>query len=111
MDAVEFVKNRQRMCSYYGDGCIGCPMEGDGCWGLDAECLVGAVEAWSAEHPRKTRQSEFLKMYPNAFMDRGVLSICPMSVDNSFGNTSNFCKHDVLACPTCRREFWLKEIE
>lgn len=59
MDAVKFIEERQRMCKSYGEGCLGCPMDGGPCGGyrgVDAERLVGAVEAWSATHPRKTRQ-------------------------------------------------------
>lgn len=103
MNAVEFIKVRRRM---YEKHCITKDLITD-----KPEDVVFEVEKWAKENPAKTRQSEFLKICPNAFMDRGVLSICPMSVDNSFGNTSNFCKHDLLTCPTCRRGFWLQEIE
>lgn len=29
MDAIEFIRERQRMCNAYKGACIGCPMEGE----------------------------------------------------------------------------------
>ncbi len=62
MDAVEYVKQRERMCDYYID-CDDCPAGYyEGCSSLDRISeLVPIVEQWSKEHPVKTRQSEFLK--------------------------------------------------
>ncbi len=42
---------------------------------------VKYVEQWAAEHPIKTRQSEFLKHYPDARILFGYLNICPLSRD------------------------------
>lgn len=115
MDALEFVKERQRMYKSYGEGCLGCPMDGGPCGGyrgVDAERLVGAVEKWSAEHPHKTRQSEFLKQFPNVTLDgNGIINISPCRVDPKQYpfNGKGCCKF--WACINCRREFWLEEIE
>lgn len=113
MDAVEFIKERQRMCKSYGEGCLDCPMDGRPCGGyrdVDAERLVRAVEAWSATHPRKTRQSEFLKMFPNPALDSdGVIAIQPCEVIVDACKDSNGNKR--TNCWTCRREFWMQEIE
>lgn len=87
MDAVEFVKERNRMCSTYTPKrCEGCPADNYGKEGtacimvdkIDAERLVPIVEKWSAAHPRKTRQSVFLEQYPNARIDsQAVIYVCP----------------------------------
>lgn len=38
---------------------------------------------WCEEHPIKTRQSEFLKMFPNAMKDGDVINIDPCVVDET----------------------------
>lgn len=113
MDAVKFIEERQRMCNSYKEEYTGCPMDGEPCGGyrgVDAERLVGAVEAWYAAHPRKTRQSEFLKMFPHSALDSdGVIAIQPCEVivdackDSSGNKRTN--------CWACRREFWMQEVE
>lgn len=74
MDAVKFLEERARMC---GHGCKNCPAYGDDCNidspGCDYESLVKAVEAWAAEHPRKTRQSEFFEAVAECTPRRGRL--------------------------------------
>lgn len=75
MDALEFIRERNRMCKSFGDGCMSCPFykEGDNCMAiLWEEEMVPIVEKWSEEHPRKTRQSKFLEQYPNAKVDGGI---------------------------------------
>lgn len=67
---------------------------------------VKFVERWDAEHPVKTRQSEFLKLFPNAQTDSGCLNACPMDV---FGNTGIDCNK--RTCFECKKEFWLQEVE
>lgn len=108
MDAVKFLEERARMC---GHGCKNCPTSDDKCDiytpDCDYESLVKAVEAWAAEHPRKTRQSEFLKQWPNAAISEdGLLEICPNDVDTSYDVQTCARK-----CEDCRREFWMQEVE
>ena len=70
---------------------------------------VGAVkfvEHWCTEHPAKTRQSEFLKHYPNAKNILGCLDACPMDV---FGDTEANCNRQ--PCYECKKAFWLAEVE
>lgn len=70
MDALEFLKERRRLCSCYEE-CISCPLKGVKCninnFVTDEHYskIIATVEKWSKEHPIKTRQSEFLKHYPN----------------------------------------------
>lgn len=120
MDAVNFIKERNRMCTMYTPKrCEGCPANNYGGDGvacimankIDAKRLVPIVEKWSAEHPQKTRQDVFLEQYPEARLDgRSVLYAFPANV---YGN--NVCpkKKDAapIICCDCRREFWGQEAE
>lgn len=115
MDALEFLRERKRMCNLC-KRCEGCPLERAGC-GLgtsasdeEYEKIIAAVEQWSKEHPRKTRQSVFLKQYPNAVLDKdGVLRICPPFVGGDIPEKYKcVCLTD---CSACRREFWMQEVE
>ena len=113
MDAIKFVKERNRMCKSFGGSCDGCPADKNTCcdtfeW---QEKLVTIVEEWSKENPLKTRQSVFLKQYPNARIDsQNSLYICPA---DAYGDT--VCprnkKDGNVICYDCRREFWSKEVE
>ena len=67
---------------------------------------VKFVEQWAAEHPAKTRQSEFLKHYPDARFFSGCLTACPMDV---FSDTDINCNEQ--PCFECKKEFWLAEVE
>ena len=104
MDVVEYVKQRDRMCDYYVN-CDDCPAGNyEGCSSLnEIPNLVPIVEQWVKEHPAKTRQSEFLKMFPNARIDDGVIFLGPCAIDKSHKCT--------LDCKKCCRDYWLKEIE
>lgn len=52
---------------------------------------------------KKTRQSEFLKMFPNALMDGCTVAMCPVKVDENVD-----CR---LQCDDCRKDFWLAEVK
>ena len=115
MDAVKFIKERKRMCN--GRLCADCPLFAvhqmaclSDCkeWCMDhPEASVTVVEKWAEEHPRKTRQSEFLRMWPNAVTPKGVLVINPCHIDCECDKT--YC--DAGRCRDCRREFWGQEVE
>lgn len=115
MDAVEFVKERNRMCDFYESKCTGCPLEGKQCTvfrGLDIEHTISEVEEWSAAHPHKTRQTELLKQYPETALDEnGVISICPKRLSLAYRNNSGGCKNPGSRCDDCRREFWMQRVE
>lgn len=74
------------------------------------EEAVAIVERWAEEHPRKTRQSEFLKMFPRAkkALD-GALKFCPQEVDSSF--MCPLILRNGTSCEHCREEYWLEELE
>ena len=114
MDAVEYVKQRARMCDYYGN-CGDCPAcDYEGCSSLNGiPKMVPIVEKWAKAHTVKTRQSEFLKMWPDAeISDDGLPSIAPCQLNVLFihGKAQKDCE-DRGVCNKCRRDFWLKELE
>ena len=114
MDAVEYVKRRRRMCDYYVN-CGDCPAcDYEWCSSLNGiPNLVPIVEKWAKEHTVKTRQSEFLKQWPDAeISDDGLPSIAPCQLDVRLihGKSQKVCENRGV-CDKCRRDFWLKEIE
>lgn len=118
MDALEFIRERKRMCKFYYDEEKGycpdkCPAHYLDCVSLDQpeeniKCIIGVVEAWSAFHPIKTRQSAFLEQHPKAKVDnQNVLCVCPAYIYSDMA-----CSNTVgVSCFDCRREFWLEEVE
>ena len=82
MDAVKFLKEKQRMFGMDGNdnrngcgdiNCEGCAFykaDTNRCLDLNGEVeeIVNAIEKWSAEHPSKTYKQDFLEKYPNAKM-------------------------------------------
>ena len=122
MDTVEFIKERNRMCKSFDGGCKGCPAfnarEDELCCAvgqgspLDATAQIVMVEEWSAAHPRETRQSMFLKQWPEAAIDSyGVLNLCPTPISKLHRNIYGKCAHAGVKCDQCRLEFWMQEVE
>ena len=122
MDTVKFIEERNRMCKSFDAGCKGCPAfnvcEYELCCAvgqlstLDATAQIAIVEEWSAEHPRKTRQSVFLEQWPTAKIDEsGCLDLCPYLVSAPYRNEYGHCANDGVVCCDCRREFWMQEVE
>lgn len=115
MDALEFLRERKRLCNSYED-CDECLFDEGKCatsnyvMDEDYKRVIATVEQWVKAHPRKTRQSEFLKQWPEAEIDTcGYLMVCPkrMSADCRirYGNCAD------RLCSDCRREFWSQEVE
>ena len=112
MDAVEYLKTLCRMCHCE---CLKCEF-GKARSGFETcpvwqrthpKEAVEIAEKWAAEHPVKTRQSEFLKHYPGARITiDGYLHTCPMDV---FSDTGINC--NARTCTECRKKFWLAEVE
>ena len=115
MDAVEYLKAANRMCDEHF--CNDCPL-GD----LEYQCpvritsaeseimdkVVEIVEQWAKDHPVKTRQSEFLKMFPNAKRGiDGILCIDPCKIDITCEEVCEISKND---CDECKRAYWLTEV-
>lgn len=119
MEALEFLRERNRMCKSFNRCFDGCPAWGGSCkleTGTDLECeadkQVEIVKEWAAVHPRKTRQSAFLEQWPEADIDDcGVLKACPIPISASHRNIYGRCACTGVKCSDCRREFWMQEVE
>lgn len=106
MDAVEFLDKVDRLSKRgsteekmrYNDY----RTAGDNAW------AVKFVEQWAAAHPIKTRQSEFLKLFPGADIDEddGCLVLNPCNVYEKMRKECGGRK-----CSECRKAFWLAEVE
>lgn len=125
MDAVEYEKGRRRMCRtniLKKGSCEGCDAYSvlmhrcdfvpppPGRKADDEKVIkknIATVEQWVKDNQIKTRQSEFLKMFPAATIaDDGMPDIDPCDINQKLLGR---CQED--GCEKCRREFWLKEIE
>ena len=118
MDAVEFFKTVNRLCE--NQSCRECPVckEGvcmvmnmvriDGGLVESIEETVSKVEQWAKDHPIKTRQSEFLKMFPNAQIVNIERTFCVAHFDST-----KVCKETTPSaeqCIACRYRFWNEEV-
>lgn len=109
MNALKFVKERNRMCKSFGGSCDGCPANKNTC--CDAfewqEELITIVDEWSKEHPHKTRQDLFLEQYPDVSLSYGIINIKPCQIvrNHTYGECC------ITDCPQCRKEFWTQEVE
>ena len=106
MDAVEFIKQVRRMGKQKGEAI---------CFKLEEKDteIVEKIEKWAKEHPVKTRQSEFLKQWPDARVgDDGYPSVAPCQLykDIEEKDENGICCKN-CGCDKCRRDFWLKEVE
>ena len=118
----EFLQEWARLCreNICGERCgnITCPLEKacDGryswCYHFIKNCPVEAIEIiqkWSDENPIVTRQTEFLKLFPNARIlhthNTEVLDVCPSGLDNSFS-----CEDEDL-CNDCKYKYWLQVVD
>lgn len=106
MDAIEFIKERNRMCDFYKSCKIkGCPAENLSCDSLEEIAIQGFklirdVEQWSKEHPQKTMLQDFLEKFPNAILDETtkVPNFCPIHLGYE-KSTSNVCgKYTCFEC-------------
>lgn len=120
MDAVKFFKTANRLCENQ-KSCNGCPICKEGMCMVrhmvmldddsikSVEETVSKVEQWAKDHPVKTRQSEFLKVFPKATVCNHVLSLCPkFYCVNFLGTDFQECKG--INCDKCRCEYWLAEV-
>ena len=117
MDAIQFIKEKERMCKDCGS-CILCPAWLDD-WcavglrsGVSPEQQINIVKEWAEQHPRKTRQDVFLEQYPEAETDlNGLLAVCPAPIFRSHRHDGGGCSDFYKNCAECRREFWSQEVK
>ena len=110
MEALKFLQETHRMCEMR-ENCDNCPVKDIYCdvtkEKYDFAKFVEIVEKWSRENPAKTRQSELLKIFPNAEIAGGVIEICPVKLDDTV-ECEGFEKR---SCYACKRKYWLAEVE
>ena len=118
MDAIKFIRERNRMCHYYYHdlSCNNCPAIHASCADIEDmekdENIVLIVEKWSEENPSETRQSRFLEQWQEAELDAdGVLKICPASLCVSYRAPDGGCGDALRRCFDCCHEFWGQEVE
>ena len=107
MDAVEFYKAFKRMCDK--TDCKDCLLD-QKCRpsaNVEPEEVVELVEEWAKDHPVKTRQSEFLKMFPDARIWDDVIWLCPKYISYDYKPEGNCYE---INCCDCKRKFWLAEV-
>lgn len=117
MDAVEFFKTVNRLCKnqrcckecpIHKNDDMGCMVRADDDSIKSIDETVSKVEQWAKSNPIKTRQSEFLKMFPDAETDRsGILIFCPRKFDPVNINSVHCHRH---GCLECRKDYWLTEV-
>lgn len=107
MDAVDCMKAVTRMLK---SGTIDCAIQKyiSAQKKNDYEGMVEAAEQWAKEHPIKTRQSEFLKLFLGADVGEtdGCLTLCPCNIYEKMRKECG-----APNCSECRRKFWLAEVE
>jgi hypothetical protein len=123
MDAVEYIKEAKRICksrSVCKSVSGKCPLldENGHCTATADICAadiiektekaVQIVEQWAKDHPIKTRQSKFLKMFPGAKIDSGVIIFCPKFLLPEREGEVYCRKH--IKCKECRKDYWLTEV-
>lgn len=123
MDAVEFLKTVDRLCRAEED-CSSCPLNGYACdanlkdvaryYTLESvQDMVQKVEQWTKDHPLKTRQSEFLKKFPNADMQK-ICTLFPCVMDQTIKPT-RCVKYESFSspkkCVECRKDYWHEEVD
>ena len=123
MEVIKFFEELKRMCDAHLL-CKNCPLKLKFCdchydknfedvtHSLEKEELIKIIEIvdkWSKENPRKIRQSEFLKMFPEASLRDGKLvDICPLSLDRKY-KTVNECS--TSSCIECMKGYWLDDVK
>lgn len=99
------------MCNSFSSDCEGCrvdeekPVMSECClWMFEnPERAVKIVEEWSAAHPRKTWQSVFLELWPDADIGaNGVVAISPCSFLKEYRQESKYIATTVDAVPVVR---------
>lgn len=112
MDAVKYVKTQYRLCRSK-DSCSECPLQDkENCRCITdtieyVEKAVQIVEEWAKDNPAKTRQSEFLKMFPNAPKSGRVLDICQKNLNTEYMPPKR-CEN--ISCSACKTDYWNKEV-
>ena len=116
MDALEFLKTRNRMCE---GGCTVCPADitnngyNIGCASLTRyypEEYLKIVERWGKVHPPKTRVEKLKEVFPNIELRAGSPCLCPRVFEGGFeGGTIERFNCDKVSCFDCEENYWKGE--
>lgn len=112
MDAVKFLEEASRICRQVGN-CINCPLVDD-LVDDNIECRINLkrtldheeiddcvkiVEEWAKKYPRKTRDEEIKRLFPNNSVEDLCIQFFDTSIEKCEGN-----------CPECIEKFWNQEV-
>ena len=117
MTAKEYLKTKARMTQHCKKRCSNCELSSSKRRGY-SDCVnfelarpeeaISIIQKWSNDHTVKTRQSEFLNMYPNVErLPDGCIALCPHKLDLTF----NLANCSTSRCGECKRGFWFSEVE
>ena len=92
-------------------GCEGCHYEGNHILNMPCcQCERAIMDCFEPkkkpEKKTKTRQDEFLKMYPNALKSNNILMICPVEIESDYGACETYSE-----CRKCKASYWFEEVE
>lgn len=123
MNSLDYFKIKKQMVNFNGEhcgiACVDCPMascnNGNnltcGMFELaHPEAAEVIVQKWFDAQATRTRQSEFLKMFPNAEFTAGkeFLALCPRNIDKTWPTLG--CD-GFESCNECKAIFWLASVE
>jgi hypothetical protein len=77
MDAVEYLKERARICKSFNRFCAGCPLFSVGCGKGNPDEAVDIVEQWSREHPVMTNAMKFEEVFGEKPANGKGERLCP----------------------------------
>lgn len=110
MDAKVFLQELYEMCKRHSV-CEKCPL-----YTLKEEHNIYECRNLLMRYPdecinlvegyKRTRQSEYLKVFPKAATHNGVLNVCPAVANGAWA-----CSNVFSTCFECQRKFWLEEIK
>lgn len=75
----------------------------------DIEKVEKVVKEWLKDHPLKTRQTEFLKKFPNAAVGYGTIDILPCKLDKTLAEDCD--GGHPRECVECKNAYWSEVIE
>lgn len=126
MDAVEYLKIKKKMVKANEDpyspgacriSCGECPFnannngENVGCMKFEMihpEKAVETVREWAMKNPKRTRQTRFFEMFPNAKTENLIIRISPCDINKKWEEKECDNYND---CDKCREDYWLAEVE
>lgn len=115
MEARDFLSAVTRICSDNVNCTDGCPVRfycmssADKNTKDDIEKVEKVVEEWLKDHPVKTRQTEFLKEFPNTVVGYGTINILPCWLDKTLAQDCDGGHPG--KCVECKKAYWSKEVE